>query len=934
MNASTGVFPFHHLGLCGALLASAPSWAQPGGLTDPPMAMVITEQAPAFRQFDKVEITGSSIVRKEQTQALPVQVITREDIRRSGLKTVTEVVQALPLMGNFVESGQLGMLSGGYSSAALHGMPNGTLVLIDGLRLAPFGRPTVVGPERSGTDLGTLPLADIERIEVLTDGASSLYGTDAVAGVVNIILRKERKGLEITTDLMLPQGGAGQGHALSVGWGRGQLQRDGYSLMVTAEFSRHDELLGRDRPYASAGRPQFELDGQAYRVRLSEYTGFWASDPATFFQPASPTTPRRIVNSYFVDGACAGPHIPAANQAACIFNGYPGLGLYPREEAQRLRAHAERVLQDGHTVFADLLIGQSLAVLAANWWPRVDGPLGLVPGSAAYAQAVQYGLDPANTLLFWRPDLPALRSASQQTTARLQAGLRGEWNDWRYRGTVYFAQNRAQAQADTFGDLQYDRLGLAHGGILNDPGILRPLDASNPLTAQVEALRGDLKTASVGTTRLHGVQAQASRALAEIDGKDVELGAGLDLRTETIAFRNHLPAELQTEPPSFDVRRQVGGLFAELQIPVTHNWEVNLGARTDRYSDVGTTTNAKAFSRWLIHPQWTLRGSLGTGFRAPSAAQTQTLGQPFVWAYSTGPGLSCDAVQQAITRQLSASSGQAGTCTPASNPFILGNGNPDLKPETSVQSTLGLAFMPQRNLRLAIDFWSVRIRDKIQVLSDTLVLNDPGRYAANYRLIPEGYSNSGTTPGALALYLPLQNLGVSEKAGLDLEAQWRHPGEWGRWSLSAQATYLWRSRSKATPDAAFTSDLGRYDDSAMTVSPRLRARVMAGLSRQNGSTFLVLNHTSGYQDASVIATNLATGVPENVSRRVQAFTTWDLQWLYAVNRQLDLRAGIRNLLNQPAPLSFTQTSSQVLGANTIYSNLWGRTLDLGLTLRF
>ena len=921
------------LAACGTLLpcflATPSAWAQaPASGTNSP-TVEITGTVPAFRQFDRVEITGSSIVRKEQTQALPVQVISREDIRRSGLKTVSDVVQALPLMGNFVESSQLGMVAGGYSNAAIHGMPNGTLVLVDGLRMAPFGRPTVVGPERSATDLSTLPLADIDRIEVLTDGASSLYGTDAIAGVINIILRKERKGLEITADLLRPQGGAGAGRMASIGWGRGQLQRDGYSLMVSAEVSRRDELLGRDRPYASAGRPAFYSDGQLLRVRTSDYTGYWASDPATFIQPATTSTPRRVINSYSVNGGCTGQHIPAANQAACIFNGYPGLGIYPREEGHRLHARGELALEDGLTVFGDLLLGQSLAVQSNNWWPRVDGQPGLTPGSAAHAQAAQLGLDPDSTILFWRPDLPTLRSASEHTSARLQAGLRGQWEEWRYRSRAYLSQNRARSLADSFGGLNYDTLGLAHGGILNDPGILRPLGASNPLTAELEALRGGLKTASVGTTRLYGVQGQASRTLGEIDGKDVELGLGVDLRTETSAFRNHVPPELQTEPPSFDVRRQVRGAHMELQIPVTAAWEINLGARSDHYSDVGGTTNAKAFSRWLISPEWTMRGSIGTGFRAPTAAQTAPLANDFVWGQSS-VAVDCGAQQKAIADRL----GATGNCTPGVKPYVLGNGNPSLKPEKSTQLTWGLAFMPQRNLRLAADLWSVRVRDKIQTLSDELVLNDPSRYAANYRLIPADYKSSGTTPGALALYLPLQNLGETEKSGIDLEAQWRQPGNWGRWSLSAQATYLLRSRSKATPDGAFSSDLGRYDASTMSVSPRLRARVMAGLTREDWSGFLILNYTSSYQDAPVLATNLGTGALQSVTRRVTPFTTWDLQLLHAVNRQFELRLGVRNLLNQQAPLSFVQSSAQVFGANTVYSNLWGRTLDLGMTWRF
>ena len=340
-------------------------------------------------------------------------------------------------------------------------------------------------------------------------------------------------------------------------------------------------------------------------------------------------------------------------------------------------------------------------------------------------------------------------------------------------------------------------------------------------------------------------------------------------------------------------------MHAELQIPVTAAWEVNLGARSDHYSDVGGTHNAKLFSRWEINPQWSMRGSLGTGFRAPTVAQTTLQDKDHVW-------------------------GQSGST------YVLGNGNPDLRPEKSTQLGWGMAFVPHRNLRLAADLWSVRIRDAIRYLSDELVLADPVRYAAYYRPIPTGHSNSGE----MALYLPLQNLGESEKSGIDLEAQWRQPGDWGRWSLSAQATYLLRSRSKATPDGAFSSDLGRYDASTMGVSPRLRTRVMAGLTREHWSGFLILNYTSSYQDAPVWATKLGTGALERVTRRVAPFTTWDLQLLHTVNRQFELRLGVRNLLNQQAPLSFVQSSVQVFGANTVYSNLWGRTLDLGMTWRF
>lgn len=880
------------------MLAGTSALAQPSGTSPDGPNIEITDTAPAFRQFNQVEITGSSIVRREQTQALPVQVISREDIRRSGLHTVAEVVQALPLMGHFVESAQLGMPAGGYSNAAIHGMPNGTLVLVNGLRLAPFGRQTVSGPERSSADLSTLPLADIERIEVLSDGASSLYGTDAIAGVVNIILRRERKGVEISVDMLRPHGGAGQGWVSSVGWGQGQLQRDGYSLLVTAEFSKRQELLGQDRPEASRARQEFVEGGQRYAVDGPYHTIF--TSPAGLRERPSSSWPTgRFVNTLVQNSACASDSPPFHGRGACYRNAYPSLGMYPQEENQRLHARGEWALQGGQTVFADFLIGRSMAVQSNNWWTAARSAYGLPAGSEAFNQALQAGLDPASTRLLWMPDLPALRSASLQTNGRMTVGMRGEWQQWHYRSRAYLAQSRAVSQVDSFGRMAYDSLGMAYDGVWHNDNVMRPLDGNNPLTAQLEALRGGLKNASIGTTRLYGVQAQTSRALAEIDGKDVLLGLGMDLRTETTGFHNLAPQDLQTEPASFSGQRQVQAVHAELQIPVTASWEMNLGARSDHYSDVGRTHNAKLFSRWEINPQWSMRGSIGTGFRAPTVAQTALQERDHIW-------------------------GESG------NTYVLGNGNPELQPEKSTQLGWGMAFVPHRNLRLAADLWSVRIRDTIRYLSDELVLADPVRYASNYRPIPSGYSNSGE----MALYLPLQNLGMSEKSGIDLEAQWRQPGDWGRWNLSAQASYLLRSRTRAANDAAYTSDLGRYDPASASVSPRLRARLMAGLTREQWTAQLILNHTSGYQDAPVTATLLSDGSTRTVTRRVPSFSTWDAQLMYAVGRQMDLRLGVRNLLNQPAPLSFAQTSVQVFGANTVYSNLWGRTLQLGMTLRF
>lgn len=918
-------------GCVAALSLSAVSWAGADTVHRELPAITVLDQALEYRQFEKVEITGSSIVRKEQTQALPVQVLTRDDIRRSGLKSVTEVVQALPLMGNFVESSQLGMVAGGYSNAAIHGMPNGTLVLVNGLRLAPFGRATVVGTERASVDLNTLPLADVDRIEVLSDGASSLYGTDAIAGVVNIILRQERKGLEISADAIRPQGGAGHGWVSSIGWGQGQLKRDGYSVMVTAEASQRRELLGQDRPYTSKALRAFEHAGETYEAFGSYYTVF--TSPATVRERPSADRPNgNFANHLYQNGHCTESSIPFNDQAACFRNAYPSLGIYPAEENLRLHARGTRQLRPGLTVFADLLLGRNLAIQSNNWWTESRSAYGLSEGSVGYEQALQAGMDPAQTRLVWMPDLPALRSASLQNNGRVSAGWEAEWQEWHYRSRAYLAQSRAQSQVDTFGRLDYRPLGIGFDETWTQAGVLRPLDATNPLTTQLEALRGDLKTASTGTHRILGLQMHGSRRLMEINGQDVALGMGFDGRNETSTFSNHVPLNLQTEAPDFAAKRQVRAVHAELQVPLTPWWELNMGWRSDQYSDVGTTHNGKVFSRWQVTPQWSMRGSVGTGFRAPSAAQTTLLPNSFIYGQAT-QAIACDAQQLGIAERLGASGNSGGTCSSGSYPYVLGNGNPDLKPEKSRQITWGLAFMPDRNLRLALDVWSVQVRDLIQPLAPSQVLNEPLRYENNYQLMPAQNSN-GILQGTLALYLPMQNLGVQEKQGIDFEAQWRRPGDWGRWSVSAQATYLLRSRTLDDSFSQTSSDLGRYDETTASVSPKWRARIMSSLTRENWTAMLILHHTSAYQDAPVWATRLRDGSGSKITRRVASFTTWDAHALYAAGRHIDLRIGVRNLFNQAAPLSFASNSIQLFGANTVESNVWGRTWQLGMTLRF
>jgi iron complex outermembrane receptor protein len=327
--------------------------AEKPALEKPNTAVIeVTAKLPEFRQFDRVEITGSSIIRKEQTQALPVQVVTRQDLQRRGHNTLSEAVQSLTHVFNGRDLSQLGSAAGGYANAALHGMPTGTLVLLNGKRLAPFGIQTNSGKENNGVDIDFLPLAAIDRLELLTDGASSLYGTDAIAGVINIITRAETKGLEIAVDHIRPQGGAAQSHVASMTWGRGQLVNDGYSFRVTAELSKADALSVMDRPFAGPGRQVFEHEGKSYSADSAWVAAY--SSPAWLY---SPSTKPQAWSPLYQNGACAGSGLSYGGSlpTSCRMNLQPTLDIYPSRESKKLHAQAEIQLPNASTFYAEVL---------------------------------------------------------------------------------------------------------------------------------------------------------------------------------------------------------------------------------------------------------------------------------------------------------------------------------------------------------------------------------------------------------------------------------------------------------------------------------------------------------------------------------------------------------------------------------------------------
>jgi iron complex outermembrane recepter protein len=277
--------------------------------------------------LEKVVVTGSHIPQIDGETALPVQIITREEIERSGVTTAAQLLERVPANVNgFSDALSIGQAGRpGLASANLRGLGDGsTLVLLNGRRLANYA---FAG---STVDLNSLPLAAVERVEVLKDGASAIYGSDALAGVVNFILRKNYAGAEVTAYGAVTQQGGGDSLLATASFG------------VTASYQSDQALKAADRDFARTGyRPDLGVDGRS---------------ALTF--PANVVAGRRLLNPTFAQG-CAPPSTLPQPPAACAYDATTEIDLLPAIERVSVLARGTWRWSADTDVFAEALFSRN-----------------------------------------------------------------------------------------------------------------------------------------------------------------------------------------------------------------------------------------------------------------------------------------------------------------------------------------------------------------------------------------------------------------------------------------------------------------------------------------------------------------------------------------------------------------------------------------------
>ena len=902
--------------------------------------------AHAQQTLERVEITGSSIRRIDAESALPVQVLKRDQIEKTGATSITDLLQKLPaVQGSFGESGGVGG-TGGFNSVSIHNVGDTrTLVLLNGHRLAQWGGQLLTG-FGAGIDLNSIPVSAIERVEILTDGASALYGSDAIAGVVNFITKRYTDEGDITLGYSKPSGGATETR-ISATKGFGSIDKDGFNVMLTLSHDERTKLDSKDRNFGNTGRIFYNRNGQSYRIQQFSVSPIPANvldDQGQLISPYQktngdcPDKTFRVIEPYNDGSGLVDDY--------CGFDFVGELEIYPIRKRDIVLATANKKIGD-QELYLDLLHSKTKQISRIA---PVPGSISIPASSPLFAQYLAPIGITQDTLAFYRLyDLGKRENEDAGKFTDIAFGSKGLLFGWDYNASYTHSESTNRTSISGYpGALAVSRLRAS--------GLLDPFVGPGQQSA---AAQDAINAANFrgywdgGTSKLDTVSLRGSRELMALPAGPLLLGAGINYNTEKFQSNpslfaqgvladpvtgvlcdpaNGIPCDTRFGDEAFTkayaADRKSYGLFGELVIPVVKNVEVTTSLRYDHYSDFGTATTAKGAFRWNPSKELLIRGSVGTGFHAPTVPQVNAAIQPFG---VTSDDYTCSAALLAVATSLGAN------CQPGSRQYdVLSGGNATLKPEKSRQATLGFRLEPSSQLSFGADLWHVQIRDSFGQLNEAEVFANPAAYASSWTTKVD----TGTGVNYLAFFAGNQNLGKSFATGLDMDVTGRTNLLGSKVTSNLALTYMIREQQQTNVGGPYYSAIGNHAEIG-TVTFRWQGKWTTVFETGNWAHTFALNFKSGYTDAetTVDLLDAAGNVvgTEDVRLPVKRYATLDWQTRWAPMKNLALTVGLLNVLDTKPPLSISSGGNnrgQQFGYDDRYYDSRGRTAYVNASYKF
>ncbi|WFR79658.1 TonB-dependent receptor [Janthinobacterium rivuli] len=878
----------------------------------------------ADEAIQKVEITGSSIKRIAVEGALPVQRLSQEAIAKSGATSVADLIQALPAMQGFtIGAVAAGSDSGGNTSASLHGIGESyTLVLLNGRRIAPQGSGTTV-------NLNAIPMSAVERVEILTDGASALYGSDAIAGVLNFILKKNQQGATLEATYSAPEAKGGNAWNTSVTYGFGDLEEDRFNVLLSYRHDEQSKLIATDRKFADTSFLKFNRGGKNYIWDRTSPSASAAGATVAYNDNTSTSfTPYLKQNN----GNCPdNSYVTPKNRNSCGFDTGSTVEIVPQSKRDSLFSKATYKLNDSLNAFAELAYSRYdlTARIAANPIPisiaqTVKNPVTNVDelvfnNPAAYAKYVQPYLSPAQqgniksvTANYRSSDFGLRASQTVTQTKHMVVGVEGELGAWNFESGLTWSQNSI--------DERYTGGYATNQGfndILANPDFdAFALNKKPSVQAQVAGAQfvGSVRTAS---TTMRGIDTHGSRELFSLPGGKASLGIGGDYRTYRY---EQSPGATSDDIYSFntkatyDMSRDTYGAFVELLAPLTKSFEMTVGGRYDAVKAIDDKRNSKTVGKkdsantYKVSARWQpvqtvlIRGSYGTGFKAPSMLD---IAQPLVNAGFTAKAFDCPHPGNALCR------GEPIQYNAVSE------GNPELQSEKSKQFTLGFRVEPSSAFSFGADLWDVKLRNAVSEITEEQAFADPDKYAASFST----YKEPTTGNVYYAFKKRSVNIGKKEYRGIDWDLSANHKFSFGKLTAQLSGTHMLHANyTKAGSDSVYTSNMDFFGDTN-EVTFRNLMKLTTTLDTGRLSNTVTVNYRNGYTDAAATVYNEDTKAKvEDFRLQVPSYTTFDWQARFAFDKQTTIRAGIKNLFDRAPPLSLRASSGHQVGFDPRYAD--------------
>jgi iron complex outermembrane receptor protein len=845
--------------------------------------------APVFAQetgakpVEEIYVTGSRIGRGSDFESpSPIASFNRDEISKSGYNNLQQLMEKQPFTGNGTFStrgNNQDSSANGAASISLRGLgADATLVLVNGRRVAISAFAESI--TTNFVDINSIPVSAIERIEVLKDGASAVYGSDAVAGVVNIILRDDFDGFELS---------AGGGWTTESGydetnisgiWG---MSGENGNVTIIADYFKNSTLSNSERENSDGltlATANHEPQG-GFDIRSSR------SFPGSFvvFNPSLPDG-----NEARVDPSCPPDRVSGAN---CFFDYGPFNLITPEAERTGVLLLAHQGFDNGLEVFTELA-AQHNKSLAQGAPTPLDDTAGLTVSAD----------NPNNPFPDAEGDIVIRRlrtvDAGPRTwhieTDNLRGvlGLRGDFNDWNWEVSA----QRARSESEQSGD--------RHDGWVRTDFLQQQIDLGNynPFGATVnpESVIENITTSLVrrGKSDMTSYDASITGGIFDMAAGSVQMAAGLEYREESISdipddqFQRGLI--FGTEAVAAAASRDITSAYVEFSVPLLESLELSLAGRYDDYSDFGDTTNPKVAVRWAPIQELAFRASWGTGFRAPSLAQV-------------GLGPSHDSRFFVDTYGCADNGPGSGACDPLDYTVEI-SGNPDLQPEESETWNVGAAWQPSAMWRVSVDYWDIVQEDKIDTPFGAVYTNNCNDQAST--LCPRGTPVGDDTLGPLnEVRTILTNIGEQSVTGIDLGASFATDLGAGALTLGLEYSHLLEFEKVELNFAGtefVTRDLtGEYE------YPEDRFVLTGDWAMDAWDFYAAVNYIGSFEDAPDQNADTVLDFDEFTTRKVDAFVTLGLQASYTGIEGLTLSLGVENALDEEVPFAIGDADTDLYG---------------------